>query len=128
MLHAYLVRLADRQLFAGEHLAFDVIIFATGFIAVSRVELIGAAPPTGRTEPRTGQAAQPPPARAPLPANRSLFRFAAQGGYGRFTAEKAFEAVTGSSGGPWFGGGLRYDAAQHYFAHNRQHTSGLEMR
>ena len=86
-----------------------------GFIAVSRVELIGPAPPATRRAPQTGQASQPPPPRAPLPANRSLFRFAAQGGYGRFTAEKAFEAVTGSSGGPWFGGGLRYDAAQHYF-------------
>jgi opacity protein-like surface antigen len=86
-----------------------------GLIAVSRVELIGAPPPTsGPTAPGASQARQPPP-RAPLPANRSLFRLAVQGGYGRFTADQAFEAVTGSPGGPWFGGGVRYDAAQHYF-------------
>ncbi len=39
----------------------------------------------------------------------------ALGGYGWFTADQTFEAVTGSSGGAWFGGGLRYDSARHYF-------------
>lgn len=97
---------------------------ATGFIAVTRAQVIGggavpdSAPPAPPTAPSAGgqtRASGQRPAAATRAANRSAFRLVGQGGYGWFSADKTFEAVTGSSGGPWFGGGLRYDSAHHYF-------------
>lgn len=90
---------------------------STGFIAATRVEPIGGGPPpprTGGNPARTGQASQAPRT-APAPANRSSTRLAVQGGYGWFMADQGFEAVNGSSGGPWFGGGLRYDSTRNFF-------------
>lgn len=97
----------------------------TGFIAVSRLQIIGggsvpdtpsepatsAAPPGAGTQPR----ASSQPSGASATADRSSFRLLGQAGYGWFTADETFDAVTGSSSGTWFGGGLRYDSARHYF-------------
>jgi hypothetical protein len=87
----------------------------TGFIAVTRVELLdGSAPPSQpRAQPGSRQPTRPVPRR---PAVRTPARAAGtdpwkgfvQFGLGRFTANRTFDAVLGSALGPWFGGGVRY--------------------
>lgn len=95
----------------------------TGFIAVSRVEVASGTPPVEgasaaggagapagdprrRQRARQGQAAgaRRPNAPGPVPALRVF----GEAGYGQFTAKDTFNAVFGSPGGPWFGGGAVY--------------------
>jgi opacity protein-like surface antigen len=89
----------------------------TGFIAITRVEPAdGSTPPTAqpRTQSPSRPSARPAPRRpatSPPPARRpgsDPWKGFVQFGYGRFTAERTFDAVLGSSLGPWFGGGVRY--------------------
>lgn len=83
----------------------------TGFIARSRVDIVRGTAPAARAQDR-GRTGSPTP--SGRPAARPFWRLFGEAAYGRFTAAKTFEAVLGSAGGPWFGGGVM-----------RQHASGL---
>jgi hypothetical protein len=89
----------------------------TGFIAVSRVELIegvpGSAPPPAspRTAPRQSSASS----RQAAPPAATGFSVFGIGGYGWFTANDSFSAVLGKPGGPWFGGGAQFRFNRRYF-------------
>jgi opacity protein-like surface antigen len=90
----------------------------TGFISVTRVEAVEG----GSTAPqRTAPSPTPTPTRSASSASASAAsrRATIQGfgefGYGWFDASRSFEAVLGHSGGPWFGGGVRYESGTGYF-------------
>jgi opacity protein-like surface antigen len=89
----------------------------TGFISVTRVETVegGSATPQ-RAAPQTPTPTRPgSSAPASLANRRSTIQGFGEFGYGWFDATRSFEAVLGHSGGPWFGGGVRYESAARYF-------------
>lgn len=108
----------------------------TGFIAASRVEPMGTPAVPGRTEPppppprvRTPREPEPqsiptrPTARAvpraqaarPSASRANVLRVFGEAGYGWFSANQSFTAVTGKAHGPWLGGGARYELGTRYF-------------
>jgi opacity protein-like surface antigen len=121
---------------------------ASGFIAASRVEVIDGLPTarepgqgSTRAEPRTpGAPRQTPRVRPAQPAGRgggagpasrpgtaNAWLPFVEMAYGRFAAADSFEAVTGSAGGIWLGGGARYEVGRRFYleaAANRFHASG----
>lgn len=95
---------------------------STGMVPVTQVEAVDPSEPPAPTAPvrPTG----PPPgsnaARAlaagtPFGASGLAFRAFGQVGYGRFAASQSFDAVIGSPGGIWFGGGLQMVAGPGFF-------------
>jgi opacity protein-like surface antigen len=87
---------------------------ATGVVAASDVEPIvpGKPAPIVKRSPRPKPMAGSSWAAGPLPWLRGF----GQAGYGRFAASQTFDAVLGSAGGAWFGGGARVQVKRHYFA------------
>ena len=86
----------------------------TGFIAKSRVEVVSGTSPAGSASqparpetPRGGRSSQTRPQPRPGAATPT-FRIFGEAGYGRFAARQTFDAVLGSPGGSWFGGGVMY--------------------
>lgn len=84
----------------------------TGFIAKSRVDLVSGTPPASTASPRRQARSQAPAARGRA---RSSSRVFAEAGYGRFTAKQTFDAVLGTPGGPWYGGGVLHQRASGLF-------------
>lgn len=108
----------------------------TGFIAASRVEIMGAAAMPGRSEPpppapqeRAPREPEPHPVPTPPSARafpraqtvrasapkENVLRIFGEAGYGWFSANQSFAAVTGKSHGPWVGSGARYEIGRRYF-------------
>lgn len=87
---------------------------ATGLVAVAQVEPVDAAePPAPAEPPRT----RPSPASSTSTrtTHRRGIRGFVQGAYGRFSANRSFDAVLDQSGGPWLGGGAQYLTTQGFF-------------
>jgi len=89
----------------------------TGLIAENVVEPVGGTPPASRTvtpadaQGRGGSTTQPRPSTTPParpPAGPVGLRAFGQVGYGWQTARDTFDALFGSPGGIWFGGGGDY--------------------
>ena len=91
---------------------------STGFIAKSRVEVVTGTSPAGSASqparPETPRGDRPSQTRSqtrtqPRPgAATPTFRVFGEAGYGRFAARQTFDAVLGSPGGSWLGGGVMY--------------------
>lgn len=75
----------------------------TGFIAKSRVDLVSGTPPASTAPARNQARSQTAASRGNSRASSRVF---GEAGYGRFTAKETFDAVLGTPGGPWFGGGV----------------------
>lgn len=119
----------ERQVTGG----FEVVVPAAngkprtiGFITASSVQPLVPGQPRPQVTRAPRPAATPAPRAAsglsgPLPAIRGF----AQVGHGEFTANQTFDAVLGSSGGTWFGGGGQVRLFRHYFAQVAvEHFSG----
>jgi hypothetical protein len=88
----------------------------TGMIAVSRVEVIGSGTVPTRPSVRRAPQRRPsmPATRRGPPRPSPWYGFGTLG-YGRFTASKSVDAVTGSANGLWYGGGVRYQHRSGFF-------------
>lgn len=84
----------------------------TGFIAKSRVDIVSGTAPAATAPSRRQGSNRPASTRA---AARPAWRVFGEAGYGRFTATQTFDAVLGSPGGPWFGGGVLNQRASGLF-------------
>lgn len=97
----------------------------TGFIARSRVDIVRGTAPAARPQDRSRTSTQP----AGRPTARPTWRVFGEAGYGRFTAAQTFEAVLGSAGGPWFGGGVvRQQSSGLFVQAGAQHFSATGER
>src|SRR5262245_13117940 len=81
---------------------------ATGMIAAAAVETVAPSPSA-----QAPQSTRPPPPRPPAPD--SGLRGFGDVGYGRFAADRSFDAIVGTPGGFWYGGGAEFRARSGFF-------------